>query len=405
MYIPALFTKGAFSFSAPFDKDQYQKKILEVTAVRTLDEIYKNEEDPLNTIYLPFDMTEDDYNEDFQQKVPIISFKTNGSQLYYIPADRIIGLPVVNGVKYKNIMLTVSLGEMPVDYALDRVKNDVKDVLMDSLGIISEPVIVDASAEFLKTEDEHRLFMDRLAVHPRVKVHKSYKVKCGELTTEIKNMEKNTKLLETFMVNTWNNNVNQVTVVPPDKLKLFTKKIEINMVGPTRKIPVVLNNLLFYRGNVIGENKTEIFAKGFTKKNTDGSAYYGLLDKKSFSMDVTEGIIRGQHLPYIFSLDNYVKFEITDDPNSDLTLSRGSIVIDLTDHIYIKNYMFQPYISDEVYCGKIRIIMYNSDGEIISRQTYEYGRDFSATSKIVAPRTLQLQKIDSAHQPLDNPTS
>lgn len=405
MYIPALFTKGAFTFSAPFNKDQYQKKILEVTAIRTLDEIYKNEEDPLNTIYLPVGMTEDDYNEDFETKVPIISFKTNGSQLYYIPADRIVGLPIINGVKYKNLMLTVSLGEMPVDYALDRVKNDIKDVLMDSLGIISEPVIVDGSAEFLKSEDEHRAFMDRLAVHPRVKVHKSYRVKYSELQTEMSKLQNNSDLLENFMVNTWNANVNQVTTVPADKQKIFTKRIEINMVGPTRKIPIALNNLLFYRGNVIGENKTEIFAKGFTKKNSDGSAYYGILDKKSFEMDITEGVIRGQHLPYVFSIDNYLKFELTDDPASDLTLSRGTIIINLNEEIYIKNYMFQPYISDEAYCGKIRIIMYNSNNEIISRQTYEYGRDFSLTSRFVAPRTLQLQKIDSVHQPLDNPVA
>ena len=61
MIIPSIGMKGLIKFKPPFDKEEYKKKY-EVIAIRDLIDYYNNGEDPLNNIYLRFDLTEEDYN-------------------------------------------------------------------------------------------------------------------------------------------------------------------------------------------------------------------------------------------------------------------------------------------------------------------------------------------------------
>lgn len=401
MIVPAINTKGEFRFSAPFNTNDYQNKQLKVTAVRSLIEMYNNGDDPLANIYTKHGLTEKEYADDIANSVPIIIFSTGGNNFYYIPANKIIGMPTVSGIKYGKRILAVNLGTLPEELEYEEVVNNVKDVIMDSLGIIPTIKVVDGSEIFYKTPAEHEAFMNTLSTHPKVKVYKSYKQKYIEEKTKSTNLEDKYAALEKFMLRTWSNNVFNVNRPNDEDLRRYTKKIVIELMGKSRTSKVGLKDLQLFMYNQFNQNPIEVYAKGFTPSDVNGYGYYGVMCRKEFEMKITDGTIVSQNLPYIFSNTNHLEFESY----------KGTIEIIFSEAtMNIRSYSFTPCISADVYCEKIRVTMYNEDEEAISSITYTNERDFNRDSSYVNDNSyssteLQLDPLMNVIPPLTEPTA
>jgi len=175
MLIPPINTKGVFKFIPPFDSIISEGLELRVTSIRSLNDMEASGEDPLNTVYLTSNMTEEDFKSDAGTNVPIVVLVNAGGGYYYIPANRILTVPDVSGVRYQEKILAINLGAVPViknlDLAMDIVKQDIYDVL----GIESDVKEVLSSAVKLITPVEHESYTRLL--DNRSSVDKSYRTK------------------------------------------------------------------------------------------------------------------------------------------------------------------------------------------------------------------------------------
>lgn len=400
MIIPAVNTTGAFTFSAPFNTDEYQNKQLKVIGIRSLIEMYNNNDDPLSNFYLKYGMSEEDYSNDIKNEVPIIVFSTGGNKFYYIPANKIISMPTISGIKYGKRIIAINIGVVPEELKYDDIISDLKNVVMDSFGISPTIQVIDGSDVYYKTSDEHEAFMNAMSTHPKVRVYKSYKTKYQEEKQKAISIEEKYSQLEKFMLRTWTNNVFNVNRPTDEDLKRYTKKIVIEMMAKSKTLRVGLKDFKLYLYNAFNKNPLEIYAKGFTSSDANGYGYYGVICNKEFEMKITDGTIVAQNLPYIFSSANHVAFEPY----------KGTIEILFSEKLNIRSYDITPCINSQVYCDRIRITMYNEDDEAISSITYTNERDFNRDGTFkndnsCSSSELQLDPMLNVIPPLTEPTA
>lgn len=168
LIIPPINTKGVFVFKAPFNDKVHDNQEYTVTSVRSLLELHNSEERPYETIYVPVGMSEAEFKEDLDNEVPIVVFTTNGNEYFYVPADRILSMPIITGTKYQEKILAISLGLVPLEMDMNLLKDTVLEVVYDVTGISSTAEVVPSSAVILvdKIQDEtfRRLLENRSSI-------------------------------------------------------------------------------------------------------------------------------------------------------------------------------------------------------------------------------------------------
>jgi hypothetical protein len=191
--IPPVNTKGAFSFKEPFNllaSDQEYK----VNGIRSLTDLYDSGEKPYENIYLPVGLTDVDFKNDLDQDIPIIVFTTGGNDYFYVPANRVLTMPIINGVKYQDKILAIHLGSLPLDMDLTIAKNNIIQAVYDNTGIESTVEVVPASATVFVTYQDDETFKKLISNNATVK--ESYRNKY------MKEVENTNKLQNTVNVST-----------------------------------------------------------------------------------------------------------------------------------------------------------------------------------------------------------
>ena len=105
--VPPIGSKGTFKFKEPVASKIDSNQQLEVKGVRSLSELENSNEDPFNTIYNIIGLTEEDYKKDAEVDIPIVIFATPGCEYFYVPANRILSIPKIDGVKYQELVLAL----------------------------------------------------------------------------------------------------------------------------------------------------------------------------------------------------------------------------------------------------------------------------------------------------------
>ena len=145
----------SFSFLAPYNTVLSDKTIYEVTQKYTLKSMIDSGMDPLNQVYLKYEMTEEDYINDLTIDMSIVEL-TLGSKRYYVPADRIVSVGDETNVPYSERMIGIKLGFIPHAELVTNAITDIKALVADSLGIdaIVEDVVVTVQVD--QTLAEHQ---------------------------------------------------------------------------------------------------------------------------------------------------------------------------------------------------------------------------------------------------------
>lgn len=198
--VPPINTKGTFTFSAPFDTLMKPNIAYKVTSIREIVELKNSEEKPFETIYVPVGLTDVDFVADLNANVPIVVLVTDGNEYVYVPANRILSMPDVTGVKYQDKILAISLGSIPLSTDLSLASTTVVDDIYSVLGIQSIVKIVPASAEILKTTTDDATFKALLA--SRSTVNKSYRTRYHETLTLLNERDARITALENYIKNT-----------------------------------------------------------------------------------------------------------------------------------------------------------------------------------------------------------
>lgn len=156
--VPPIGTKGKFTFLEPFNKVMYNNQEYTVKAIRSLQELSDSEEKPFENIYMEHELTEDKFKSDLDNNIPIIVFKNNGGNYFYVPATYLNSMPKNDGVKYQQVMMAINLGYLPLDFDYSVAEDIIKNSIKASLGITSTIETLKTSAVQLVSEDEHNRF-------------------------------------------------------------------------------------------------------------------------------------------------------------------------------------------------------------------------------------------------------
>lgn len=152
--IPAIGMKGVYTLVTPFRTEPGE--ILECTAVRSLKSYIANNDEPLDTVYKPAGLTEDDYNNDLNEDMEIVSLVNVKGYRIQVPAKYLAGYPAIDGVYYRAITIGVPLPLMPVDQDLSFISTDIETLIKDRLGVATAPVLIETTNPVAKTQDEHK---------------------------------------------------------------------------------------------------------------------------------------------------------------------------------------------------------------------------------------------------------
>ena len=357
--------EGYFTFAEPYNTDDFNKKF-KVIGIRSLSDLYYNEEDPLNNIYLHYNMTKQDYEEDIENDINIITLSSNGNKLTYIPQDRILSLPKTDGVEYIKRVITVNLGMLPKNINLQDIQSDIKDMVGDAIGVIPGVGLVNTSDSCYRSEEDHDAFLAKINTNPNVRSYKSYATKYKQLTKQYNALYEDYQKVQNFLYTNASTLIENTNIPSTDDLKLYTKKIEIQMISSDLATPIGLNHLRFIKNNRFNTTSNEIYFTGCKPTYTTGHEWTGLLNNIGFTMLLEEGSFENQHFPNVFG-DTYgcqfkpgkVKFTIT-----------------LDDAINLRGYYIRPWLNNKCYASQIMITLFNSNNTPILNNTLTYGSDY-----------------------------
>lgn len=153
--IPSVGMVGSFNLKSPFDSQVISGEKYTCRAVRALADYIANGEDVFSTIYVTNNLTEDNFAEDVDDDMYVVSLQSDSGQWIYLPARYIAEFPNTNGVLYHNVMIGVALGSMPVDTDYETLNKAIRNVVYDALGV--EPTIeaVELSQQILVDDSDH----------------------------------------------------------------------------------------------------------------------------------------------------------------------------------------------------------------------------------------------------------
>ena len=111
--MPTVGSSGYFQLRAPFDKLILPNERYTCQALRRISDYLANNETPYEDIYEANGASRDDYDKDRTTDGYIVSLQAAIGHWVYVPVRYIAGYPVVNGVPYHSLTLTLALPPMP----------------------------------------------------------------------------------------------------------------------------------------------------------------------------------------------------------------------------------------------------------------------------------------------------
>lgn len=377
MYLPTINTLGVYEFKAPFNVDPYKNRVLKVIAIRSLEELQKDGVDPLNNIYLKIKLTEVDYNNDYKESIPVIVFKTRGEKLLYVPANRITGMPKIDGIPYVRRGVLLNLGSLPTTINLSNLEQALKDTCMEFIGLEPTTKITTMSEISLVDKTEHTQFMSRLNNTPYAQRNKPFKLRYNELLENYDELLTKYNELSKFLAKTWANNVVNSNRPTQADLELYTKKCVIEVVAPIgANKKAGLNSIVFYKRNAYNLEPKPVYMKGMIQQVSSTTEYTAMLDKTPCTFALTKGGITNQNLPDIFSDLCHVEFD------KDITTneSRGKIELVFSEPVNIMDMKLRPAIDTNINCSRVRVVLYNKNDIMIYSVSFQLGTHYSVST-------------------------
>lgn len=190
--IPAINSTGKFSLAVPFNNLLSDLEEYKVIAIRGIKELLSD--NPLDNIYTPVGLTIEDMEEDVKNDIPIVVLISTSEEYLYVPADKILTIPITSGAEYQEKVLSISLGLLPVKKDLSIITEIIEELIYDGLGVKSESKVIESSAKILLDNIKDKQL--RQLRENRVTVTKSNRTKYLETVallnkknTLIKNLE------------------------------------------------------------------------------------------------------------------------------------------------------------------------------------------------------------------------
>lgn len=201
--IPPINTKGVFIFHPPYaDDTNINKKEYEVIEIRKIKALHDDGLDPLNSIYLKAGLTKEDFIEDLNTDVPIVTLSADGDQYLYIPADRIKEMPAIIGHTATERLVTLSLGLMPDDINLEMLYENIAIMVNDTISVKPDLTEHPGGPTVLMSDEDYNKYIKMMSAQARSN-NKSWRVRYEEMEQLYKlqkvKVAEIEKILQSFM--------------------------------------------------------------------------------------------------------------------------------------------------------------------------------------------------------------
>ena len=179
--IPPINTKGVFIFHPPYaDDTNINKKEYEVIEIRKIKALHDDGLDPLNSIYIKAGLTKEDFIEDLNTDVPIVTLSADGDQYLYIPADRIKETPAIIGHTATERLVTLSLGLVPDDINLEMLYENIAIMVNDTISVKPDLTEHPGGPTVLMSDEDYNKYIKMMSSQARSN-NKSWRVRYEEM--------------------------------------------------------------------------------------------------------------------------------------------------------------------------------------------------------------------------------
>lgn len=152
---PPINVTGLYSLGNPFNQAVTPSTPYTCIAVRKFADIIRKGEVPYDTYYLPWQLTQADYQRDFAANECIVTLRSAAGQFIYVPTSYILSFPNQSGVKYTALALVVELGAIADTTDLTAVRSQISTAVRNVFGIMPTIQQVAYSDSVLKSATDH----------------------------------------------------------------------------------------------------------------------------------------------------------------------------------------------------------------------------------------------------------
>jgi hypothetical protein len=153
--LPTFGAVGVVTLKEPFTGLVAPGLQYKVTALRMLQDILAEGDDPFEKHYAAYEIPEEKFLEDVRDGVCIISLTSPLGETINVPNSYLANLPVGTGIPYATMMVGVNLGALPTDLNLGYFMTKVKELANDLLGVSNADVkaLKASSITYMSVED------------------------------------------------------------------------------------------------------------------------------------------------------------------------------------------------------------------------------------------------------------
>lgn len=163
MIIPEVGTSGYFNLAEPFNTLSLTFERYTVKAVRKLSDYLSNNEKPLDDIYKLAGLVQADYDADIAVDMAIVVLQSAKGHILSVPARYVLSYPIADGTIYRVSALSVMLPAMPIEKSYDLIKDEVRELIKDTLGVSCKVEVVEVSRPVMVPKEKHDIEMQKRA--------------------------------------------------------------------------------------------------------------------------------------------------------------------------------------------------------------------------------------------------
>ncbi len=136
-FLPSIGMTGLYTLKAPYNELIMSTTEYVCTGIESIQGSISRGEDPYTELYVANGATQSDYEEDLSSGAYLVTITSGEGDVVTFPSSALVKMPDTDGIRYRNLVLGISLSSLPDSLNLDVVKQDISDLVLDTLGVRS----------------------------------------------------------------------------------------------------------------------------------------------------------------------------------------------------------------------------------------------------------------------------
>jgi len=195
--LPEVGCIGLWSLKTPFAALLKPNTTYNCQAVRKIKEILAEGEEPFEDYYVANNLSQALYDADVAAGECIVSLQSGSGEWIHVPTSYVLSYPIMNGVKYRGVMMGINLSALPDNKDLSLLKTKMIDLVLGTVGV--SPVIKEIAITppvILSKQDSDAI---ETARRNRISIIKTDAQKIAEYELQISKLNYKVTELENFI--------------------------------------------------------------------------------------------------------------------------------------------------------------------------------------------------------------